>query len=330
MRFSIFVANHGETQYLEILAPLVNYVRATLNLCGHSVTIDPHDFRRDAINLLFEHFPNPAFWANEMRSFRQQGYKIGVIATELMVGGMIPYAKNGILVSSKASEQDKARYIQQRIDGLNAIAPEIDFMWSFLERTVREYESRCRISRFFPVGHTYRLPPESRLTPKDIDVVFFGTLTRHRAAVLNRLSANKKLNIVSVGIGTPAGIMPSYILASLLDRAKIGLNLTLSAVDESPGGVDPRFVSCMRVVEMLERDLCVVSEDIPFDNPYRDYMVSAPIEELADTCLRLLESGEWRERGTLNAARFRDEMDVRKVCAPAVDDTLAALGAPRG
>lgn len=328
MLFNMFVANHGEAQYLEILAPLVNYVRATLQLCGHSVMIDPHDCRREAINLLFEHFPHAEFWGAEMRSLSRQGYKVGVIATELLVGGTIPYAKNGILVSSTASEQDKARYFQQRIDGLNAVAPEIDFMWSFLERTAREYESRCRLSRFFPVGHTYPLPPESLRAPKDIDVVFFGTLTRHRADVLRRLTASKELNVVSVGIGTPAGIMPSYILASLLNRAKIGLNLTLSAVEESSPGLDPRFVSCMRVVEMLERDLCVVSEEIPFDNPYRDYVTSSPVEGLTETCLQLLKTGEWRERGLRHAARFREEMDVRKVCAPTLRETLATLGIP--
>lgn len=330
MLFNILVGNHGTSFHsLQLLGPLVNYVRAALSLCGHDVTVARSTWNEDAVNLLFEHFPDPQFWAGEIRNARRErDCVVGVVATELLVGDTIPYAKNGIHATDIAGQDEhaQAQYIRKRIDGLNAVAPEANFLWSFLERTAREYEGRCALSRFFPVGHAIGLPGESRRAPKDIDVAFFGTLTPHRASVLEMM-ARQGLNVAAVGRGTPAGVVPDYIVASLLDRARIGLNLTLSAVGESPPGVDPRFASCIRVVQMLEHDLCVVSEDIPLDNPYKDYLCSSPLESLAETCTRLLGTGEWRERGIQSAARFREQMHVSRICTPVIDETLAAVAA---
>jgi hypothetical protein len=105
-----------------------------------------------------------------------------------------------------------------------------------------------------------------RRSPKDIDVVFFGTSTPHRVAVLKCLVA-EGINVVAVGRDFPVGFLPPSMIHSLLDRAKIGLNLPLHAQNDGPPDFDPRFVSCGRVAEMFGRDLCVVSEEIPFDNP---------------------------------------------------------------
>jgi hypothetical protein len=330
--FNILVGNHGTSFHsLQLLGPLVNYVREALSLCGHEVTVARSTWNEDAVNLLFEHFPDSQFWAGEIRNARRErDCVVGVVATELLVDNTIPYAKNGIHAADIPGQDESAQalYIQKRIEGLNAVAPEVNFLWSFLERTAREYEPRCALSRFFPVGHAVGLPRESRQAPKDIDVAFFGTLTPHRASILEKL-ARQGLGVVAVGRGTPAGVVPDYIVASLLDRARIGLNLTLSAVGESPPGLDPRFASCIRVVQMLERDLCVVSEEIPLDNPYKDYMCSSPLETLAETCARLLKTGEWRERGMQSAARFREQMHVARVCAPVIDETLAAVDAAK-
>lgn len=336
MWFNILVGNHGGLEYLECLAPLVNYVRATLSICGHGVTVVPEKWHGGAVNLLFENFPDSRHWVNQIRGVRREhGFKVGVIATELFVNNAIPYANSGIFFADDQGEREKAEYIRKRNDGFGAVASEVDFVWSLFGRTARELESRCKVSKFFPMGHVGGLPSAHRQAPKDIDIAFFGTITAHRAAVLSNLCRDRGLNIVTVGrraapgfMPTYPGFVPSYLVASILDRAKIGLNLTLCAVGESAPGVDPRFVSCARVVEMLERDVCVCSEAIPLDNPYQDYMVSAPLESLADACLRLLSTGEWRERGLQSAARFREEMDVTRVCAPVVAQTLDALGAP--
>lgn len=334
MHFNIVVGNHGDLDKLEPLAPLVNYVRSTLSVCGHTVTIVHNGLFKDAINLFLENFPDSDIWPAKLRGWkRKHGLKIGVIATELLLQNTIPYAQHGIYTKDP---NEKGEYIQRRIAGFNAVVPEVDFLWSFLQRTADEYKSRCKISRFFPVGHVRYNPPQYPMPVKDIDVVFFGTMTPHRLSILEKFSARNSMNTVFVGrhpypesstaLVSP-GFYPSYMLASILDRAKLGLNLTLCSTNESTSGIDPRFVSCARVSEMLEHDVCIVSEEIPCDNPYSEFMISSAVPDLPDVCLRLLRSGEWRDHGLRAAARFRDQMDVKKICAPVIDETINALAA---
>ena len=132
-------------------------------------------------------------------------------------------------------------------------------------------------------------------------------------------------SVVCVGRNFSAGYHRRLKLDLLIDRAKIGLNLNPHGEHETETGVDPRFASCMRIVEMLERETCVVSEHIPLDNPCADYMQCAEPQDLAETCRTLLAEDRWRPAGEDAASRFRIEMDVTKVCAPVIERTLKWL-----
>jgi hypothetical protein len=222
---------------------------------------------------------------------------------------------------------ERSKIINARMAGFARVARSADFIWCLLERTALEYAHSNSACEFFPVGHVAQAPIELRRSPKDIDAVFFGTLTPHRGTVLKAMMA-AGMSVLPIGRGFPIGWLPPSLLLSLLDRAKIGINLTLHALEKGESGTDPRFVSCMRVVEMFERDLCVVSEDIPFDNPYSPYMVSALPEDMAQTCRELLDSGRWEEQGKSAADAFRRDMDVTKVCNPVIERTLANLWQP--
>ncbi len=324
MWFNIAMNNHGPIEAYETLCPLIDYFRGTLSKCGHDVTVGHDKLYPDAINLYFENFSDEAM-ASKVLDFKYaNSLKIGVIATELMVGGTIPYARHGMLYTGNV---DKAQIIRNRMAGFRKIAQGVDFLWCLLERTALEYTASNPLCEFFPVGHVRQVEPGLRRSPKDIDVVFFGARTPHRMAVLNSLAA-VGVGVMAVGRGFPIGWLPSSLLLSLLDRAKIGLNLTLHAKDDGRLDIDPRFVSCMRVTEMLERDLCIVSEDIPFDNPYRAYMSSAPAEEVAAMCRDLLVSGRWEEIGPVASAAFRSGMDVSNLCSPIIQRTIDSLWQP--
>lgn len=174
MWFNIAMNNHGPIEAYETLCPLIDYVRGTLSKCGHSVTVGHDKLFPDAINLYFENFPDEAI-ASKVLDFKYaNSLKIGVIATELMVGGSIPYAKHGMLYSGNA---DKEQIIRNRMAGFRKIAQGVDFVWCLLERTAIEYFPVNPICEFFPVGHIAQVPPELRRSPKDIDVVFFGART---------------------------------------------------------------------------------------------------------------------------------------------------------
>jgi hypothetical protein len=323
MWFNILTHNHYDMDTIESLSPVIDYVRNTLSLCGHEVSVVYDQIYPEAVNLYLEHFVNGKEFAQRFRVLRRDhGVRIGVIATELMIDGAIPYGRHGI------SHPDP-NYVQQRMTGLHAVLPEVDFMWSLLERTAVNYRKRVPISEFFPVGHAETgMTADIRRSPKDLDLVFFGKFTPHRKRCLQAIvTANVKS--VIMGVGFPMGWQAKPLAASLLDRARIGLNLTLHSEEESSGGIDPRFVSCLRVVDMLARDTLVVSEEIPLDNPYGPYMVSAPVADLPAVCRKLIDDGSWAGLAKSNAAAFRSAMDVRTLCAPVIERTLAALNRPR-
>ncbi|HEV3019215.1 MAG TPA: hypothetical protein VGY49_09355 [Burkholderiaceae bacterium] len=319
MRFNFVMKNHGATSAGEYLSPLTDYMRATLSKCGHETTLVQDEIHRDAINVFFEYFPETAFIDHVLELKQRHSLRIGVIATELMVGGTIPYGKHGMLWDG-----DKQAFFRNRVAGFERFARGADFVWSWLERTAHEYRDYARISRYFPVGHVFEVPAYLRRSPKDIDVIFFGTKTPHRAAILEHFR-QQGIEVLCVGRGFPVGYLSKSYLSSLMDRAKIGLNLNLHAEHDTENGVDPRFASCMRITEMLGRELCVVSEEIPLDNPYRGFLHSDCPERLAEQCRLLLADGRWRGAGELSAAKFRAEMSVVDVCKPVVDATLSRI-----
>ena len=316
MWFNIIMGNHGETGTSGYLDPLVGYQRSALSACGHEVTVVWDDIRPDAINLFFEYFPIPKFVDNVRRLRRASLIKFGIIATELMVGRTIPYAQHGMIYDG-----DKPTMLRNRIAGYEALSRDVDFVWSWLQRTAEETQQFNTASEFFPVGHVVDVPRGLRRSPKDIDVLFFGTRTPHRERLLDTFRV-KGISVVCVGRNFSTGYHSRLKLDSLIDRAKIGLNLNLHGEHETETGIDPRFASCMRIVDMLEREACIVSEHIPLDNPYAGYMQCAEPQDLADVCRALLAEDRWRVAGEEAASRFRVEMDVTKICAPVIERTL--------
>jgi hypothetical protein len=310
------MGNHGEAASSGYLDPWIEYMRGALSRCGHEVTVVWNAVRPEAVNLLFEFFLDPGLVENIVSVRRSSSIKFGVVATELIVGSSIPYAKYSMLLDDDM--------IRARIQGFESLSRSVDFVWSWLQRTADETRRHNLVSEFFPVGHVAEVPARLRRSPKDIDLLFFGMRTLHRDHILDLLRS-RGLNVTCVGRGFPAGYRSRRMLESLIDRAKIGLNLNLHAGRDPDCVVDPRFASCIRIVDMLERDTCVVSEDIPLDNPYAGYMQSAHPEALADTCLELLSKQQWRAAGQAAARRFRAEMDVTRICGPVVQRTLACI-----
>jgi hypothetical protein len=321
--FNIVVSNHGGAVGVFNLTNLISYFRNSLSLCGHETTVG-YTALPKAINLYFEHFIGPS-WAVEFREMRKShNLKIGVVATELMltVNGKleIPYAKNGIAYNG-GQNQERG---ELRLRGFEAVLSEVDFLWTLLGRTAAEFKPRTRVCEFFPLGSVGPMRQEVWKSPKEIGVFFFGKNTPHRSNAFAAF-AKQGINPVTVGQGFRHEWQPQVVVDSMTDRSKIGLNLTLHGLEEAENGVDPRFASCQRIVDMLNRNTCVVSEEIPLDNPYRDFIVSAPVDKLAERCRKILDGDSWHEIGATCAANFHDVMDVRKICQPAIERTLAAL-----
>lgn len=320
MLFNLCLINLGQVSVAESLAPLINYMRQSLSKCGHEVTVSHEHLTQDGINLFFEGFHIPEFVEQLIQFKKDQGLRFGLIATELIQAEEIPYAKHGVIYPEHINKTDA---LKRRLKGYSDVASEADFVWSFLERTAAYSKKYNAASYHYPVGYVQHLCAELRRSPKDIDVLFFGGRTPHRERILKAL-AERGINVMAIGRGFPSGVLPAPLLLSLLDRAKIGLNLTLES-EPTTSGIDPRFVSCMRVTEMMDRDLLVVSEDIPEDNPYKAHMVNVPPDHLAICSKDILQTERWKKLGKLNATSYREKMQVTNICLPVIEQTLKAL-----
>ncbi len=217
----------------------------------------------------------------------------------------------------------RAKFNAARIEGFDSVLGEVDFVWTFMQRTADEYRGSTEICEYLPHGSIGLVADHARRSPKNIDVLFVGKNTPHRARILQGL-AQRGIKGVAVGLGFAGDWIPHCIVELMQDRTKIGLNLTLHGLEEAQS-VDPRFASCGRITEMLGRKVCVVSEDIPLDNPYAPFMESQSVDRLADLCLEILKDGTWADKAVSRAEQFHETMDVRKVSQPVIERTLAAI-----
>jgi hypothetical protein len=321
-RVNFLLHNHGPVrQTAPTLEPLLNYFWGALASLGFSVTVSDEKHDPNAVNVYFEYFLDERFLHKLFAFKKHYGLKLGVVATELIIGDDIPYMRDGVLHFSpgdlqKSSGDTAVEASRLRVKNLLTFAPRFDFVWSLLERTQALMSRHNPHSYLFPVG--YR-PPSRPVAAgaKDIDVLFFGTITPRRAAFLDEIRASG-LNVVCAGRNTEMGYVPAFILDTLIDRAKIVLNLTLSEQAETEG-VDPKFVSCLRVASALSRGALVVSEIIPEDNPYTPFMVNCERARLPSHCAELVGSGQYAVLATRNFDRFRQEMSAEKVDAAAAE-----------
>jgi hypothetical protein len=313
MFFNIILGNHSA---VHLVSPVAEYVQWTLSSCGYETAVTLNKLEKQAINIFFEFFAEADYNAQLLKMKRDYGLVIGQIATELIIDGEIPYFQEG----------EGARQIRnkERVPGFELMVQELDFLWSFLERTAASYKKAAKISEFFPYGSIAGFKPEIPSAPKDLDVVFFGYKTPHREAIIANC-ARHGIAVAAYGRGFPNGHQDPVFLQSALQRAKIGLNLVLEPPKAGLDVLDPRFASCGRIKEMLDHNLCIISEEIPLDNPYAPYMVSEPVELIPIKIKELLGTGRWRDTGLRLSDAFRREMDVIKVCRPVIARTINAL-----
>ena len=326
MLFNILTFNHGDRYIaIERMDPIVRWTKEVISKCGHEVIIGYNEIYPGAIQLLFENFPstipvgNGGFisWNKVFESLKNQHkVQVGVIATELIIDGIIPYATDSMTRID----------VSDRVKGFHLAIERADFTWCFLERTANSYKKEDNLIKFLPVGSLGVIPKESRRSPKDIDILFFGKATPHRVSAIKKF-ADAGLHVFTLGVGWREGSFsaPAY-LASMIDRSKIILNLTLSESTQSSSSPDARFASCMRIVEILSRGGLIASERIPQDNPYDRFMISAAIEDLPRICKAILQDDSWRNLGEKLSDLFDKEMNAEQLCKPVIDQTLLALG----
>jgi hypothetical protein len=320
MNFNMVMVGSGQFG----ASPTLKYFREALSACGHTSSFAVNEIKLDSVNLFLEQQYYPDDIAAIINAKNQIGARCGLMILELYIDKKIPYANNGLAAMSKATPE-AFEILRKRGETIMGFVSQVDFVWALLQRSVDDLRSLCSNIHLFPYGYTAPIQKDIRRAEKDIDILFLGKATPHRIKVINAMEA-QGLKVFAMGSDMPRGYCPDLFLDSIIDRAKIGLNLALNSNDERSDGLDMRFGSCTRLVQYLERETCIVSEEIPLDNPYAEFCVNASIDQLAATCAYLLQSGKWREIAAHNYQNFIAKMDARDICRKVISDTLISLG----
>jgi len=126
-----------------------------------------------------------------------------------------------------------------------------------------------------PAGYHKALEVMRQDVPKDIDVLFYGTLSPRRDRILKALAER------GVGVKVAFGVYGEARNA-LIERSRIIINIHCDEIDT---------LEEVRLSYLLANHCFIVSENSA-QNPYGDGVVYCAYEELADTCVKYLQAGD--------------------------------------
>ena len=150
-------------------------------------------------------------------------------------------------------------------------------VWDYSRRNMENLQAESIRATFCGVGY---MPVLTRIQPapvQDIDVLFVGSMNERRKAVLEQIARAGKVVKAAFNV---YGLERDALIA----RAKIVLNLHF---------YEAQVFEIIRVSYLLANRACVVSEtgfDEELEAPLKSGIAFTPYEELADTCLQLLEN----------------------------------------
>jgi hypothetical protein len=135
-------------------------------------------------------------------------------------------------------------------------------------------------ARWLPIGYVPELTRISPASTQDIDVLFYGSLSARRKAVLEEIRG-RGLRVETVPVGT-YGTMRDAIIS----RSKVVINV------HSDPGMD--VFESVRVSYLLANKKAVVSERGDGHEDFADAVLFADYGELADRCAALVHDDDAR------------------------------------
>lgn len=131
--------------------------------------------------------------------------------------------------------------------------------------------------KVLPIGFHEKLQSIAQ-TPADIDVLFYGSVNPRRQAILDSLRQHCKVEAL---FGVYGAERDGFIA-----RSRIILNLHF---------YEAQIMEQVRISYLLNNRCFVIAEEA-VDNPYQDCLITAPYDQLVETCLHWLKSPAECER----------------------------------
>jgi len=177
-------------------------------------------------------------------------------------------------------------------------------VWDYSKRNVEVFRSQgISDVRLVPVGY---VPELERIVdaPKDIDVLFYGSMNSRRQLVIEQLrSAGVKVETV---FGVYGGERDAMIA-----RSRVVLNVHF---------YESKIFEIVRVSYLLANGVCVLSEDgdDPMEEDFRDAVAFSPYDGLVERCLELLANDAVREEYGRRGREFMRDRPQEKYLRPVI------------
>jgi hypothetical protein len=309
MDFHLYLANHHPHSFV-LLEDVVRPVIAGLEDGGHRVVSFSTDIVfAPRVNLFVEFFPDDSF-VDTLIALKQKagdGFLFGIVCTEDM----------GDPIVWKLS-------VPARRTGLERLLPHADFVWTLLSaESYQPFVAPERLARI-DYGYSSRLVPlfyTDASAERDIDVLIYGSPYKTRLPVAEELW-RRGLSCeftVSAGMGADGKPklqgLPRYLADEVIARSKLAIDMRR--------GPEVRGLSVARVSAIVHSGTALVAEkfDLSETSRFYRYTVPAPYEAIADTCERLVRSGDYVRQGAAMRERFAAETSMR-------DNMTAAMQLP--
>lgn len=290
MIFNFFLGNH-HANALNSLGDLLQPIYEGLIEAGHHVIGFATGMRpAPAVNVLVEWFENDPFADELLRTKAQQGdaFIFGVLCTEDLADALV---------------MDPAKY-PRRLANLRRILPVADFVWTLLPQQDL-LQPLCKPGHVALVEYGFTESCAERdivraAVRRDVDAVLYGNESPYRLRIVEGLKGHGLTCFVSY-----REVWPNFMMDDLIRRAKVLIDMRR--------GPNVRFLSPTRIVKGLHSGTAIVSErfDASAISSLYAYTEACPYDTMVDTCVRIIKSGTYVERGLAAQARFRAETSMR-------------------
>ncbi|OLZ11739.1 hypothetical protein [Sulfobacillus thermosulfidooxidans] len=166
-------------------------------------------------------------------------------------------------------------------------------IWDYSPRNIEFWKSRGFMAQYVPVGYVPTLTRINRIGPKDIDVVFYGSLNQRRIKILEAL---KKYNLNVVALSGVYGQSRDAVIA----RSKLAINIHFYV---------PNIFEVVRASYLIANRVPLLSERnadtyvLPEWEPLADWAV---YDQLIQKCFELLTHSELQDTADSRLEIFRN------------------------
>jgi hypothetical protein len=269
-RFNIAPIQPPGFRSASALGELSRLLQVSLHSLGYDCEVRPNDIRHDSVNIVL-------------------GYQLLPLDTVLSEYPVIIYQ----LEQWTAANQ---RYREHWLERLSLVRE----VWDFSRENIAHLQQQgVRNVRYVPIGYH---PAMTTIAPRveDVDVLFYGTMTPRRRALLHSLQRRCELGYMLDVFGARRD--------RALARAKIVLN-----IHQGEGGL----LEQVRISHLLNNRRFVISESSA-DNPYEGMLVTAPYDQLQETCLKYLADPNLREAARIEGGQRFETMRMDRIIREAL------------